>query len=218
MSKGRDIDHDTIYALNPKKGTLLWQTDIPNRSQNSEHVALSVTATDKAVYVSQFNKGSPQKVEALSISNGNKVLWNTSVNMKIDSIGFPSTIVGNNVLYLYTSTTGVVALNVNNGTHLWEGSNVNRFQPLEDRLYVTHAKASDFCQLDPITGKSQWCQSPIATNNPIEAVSSQTTLYIASPTGVSALQKNNNGKVSWVYKDKTFGAARMWTYGLSLDY
>ena len=72
-------------------------------------------------------------------------------------------------------------------------------------MYVTHDKASDFCQLDPITGKSQWCQSPIATNNPMEAVSNQTTLYIASPTGVSALQKNN-GKVSWVYKDKTFGA------------
>jgi len=217
--KGRDIDHTTIYALNPKKGTLLWQTDIPNRSQNGEHVALSVTATDKAVYLSQFNKGFLQKVQARSISNG-KLLWNTSVNMKIDtnSIGFASTIVGNNVLYLYTSNTGVVALNVNNGTHLWEGSNVNRFQPLEDRLYVTHAKVSDFCQLDPITGKSQWCQSPIATNNPIEAVSSQTTLYIASPTGVSALQKNNNGKVSWVYKDKTFGAARMLTYGLSLDY
>jgi len=105
---------------------------------------------------------------------------------------------------------------VNNGTHLWEESNVYQLQPLQDRLYVTHIKASDFCQLDPTTGKSQWCQSPISTNNPIEAVSDQTRLYIASPTGVSALQKDN-GKVSWVYKGKTFGAALMQIYGLSLD-
>src|SRR5205807_3095215 len=77
MSKGIDIDHNTIYALNPKNRAVLWRANIPNRSHNGEHVALSVTATDKAVYVSQFNKGSPQKVEALSISNG-KLLWNTS--------------------------------------------------------------------------------------------------------------------------------------------
>ena len=64
MSKGIDIDHDTIYALNPKNTAVLWKVNIPNRSQNGEHVALSVTATDKAVYVSQFNKGSSQKVEA----------------------------------------------------------------------------------------------------------------------------------------------------------
>jgi len=216
-SKGKDSSHNTIFALNPKKGAVLWKADIATRNQIGQSVVLSLTATDKAVYISQFNKGFPQQVEALSINNG-KLLWHTSINMKIDntSIRFPSTIVNNNVLYLYTSNTGLVALNVNDGTHLWAGSNVNQLQPLQDRLYVTHSTAADFCQLDPITGKSQWCMSTKSTSNPIEAVSSQTMLYIASPTGVSALQKDN-GKVSWVYKDKTPGTPRMLTYGLSLD-
>lgn len=218
MSRGKDIYHVGIYALNPKNGTLLWKVDFPKRNQSGQYVALSLTATDKAVYASQFNRGSPQKVDALSISNG-KLLWNTFVNMNIANnfIRSPSTIVGNNVLYSYTSNTGLVALNVNNGTHLWDESNVYQLQPLQDRLYVTHAKASDLCQLDPTTGKSQWCKFPIQTGYPIKAVSDQTTLYIAGTAGVSALQKDN-GKISWVYKENTSRAALMVTYGLSLDY
>ena len=125
-------------------------------------------------------------------------------------------LVNNNILYLYTSNTGLVALNVNDGTHLWARSNVNQLQPLQDRLYVTQSTVADFCQLDPITGKSEWCIPTKSKSNPIKAVSSQTMLYIASPTGVSALQKEN-GKVSWVYKDKTPGTSWMLTYGLSLD-
>ena len=92
-------------------------------------------------------------------------------------------LVNNNILYLYTSNTGLVALNVNDGTHLWARSNVNQLQPLQDRLYVTQSTVADFCQLDPITGKSQWCIPTKSTSNPIKAVSSQTMLYIASPTG-----------------------------------
>jgi outer membrane protein assembly factor BamB len=216
-SIGKDRNHNTIYALNPQKGTLLWKSDLLTKNQNGSFAVLSLTATDKAVYVSQFNKGSPQKVEALSINNG-KLLWHISLNMKIDnnSIRSPSTVVNNNVLYLYTSNIGLIALNVNNGTHLWVGSNVNQLQPLQDRLYVTYSKTAAFCQLDPITGKSQWCMSTSSTSNPIEAVSSQTMLYIANSTGVSALHKED-GKIRWVYKNKTPGTSRTLTYALSLD-
>jgi len=217
-TQGTSSYENAINALNPKNGTLLWKVDFPKRNQSGQYVALSLTATDKAVYASQFNRGSPQKVDALSISNG-KLLWNTFVNMNIANnfIRSASTIVGNNVLYSYTSNTGLVALNVNNGTHLWDESNVYQLQPSQDRLYVTHAKASDLCQLDPTTGKSQWCKFSIQTGYPIKAVSDQTTLYIAGTAGVSALQKDN-GKISWVYKENTSRAALMETYGLSLDY
>jgi outer membrane protein assembly factor BamB len=217
-SKGQTSDYDTISALNAKKGTLLWKVNIPTRSQNNQRIAIVLTATNKAVYVSQFTTASPQKVEALSLSNG-KLLWNTSVHLPVENtnIRFPFTIVGNNVLYLYTSNAGLVALNANNGTHLWQGSNISQLQSLQDGLYVTYSRAPDFCQLDPVTGKGQWCTSLAHTGNPIEAVSDQTTLYIASPTGVSALQKHS-GKVSWVYKGNKHGTARMLPYGLSLDY
>jgi outer membrane protein assembly factor BamB len=215
-SKGQDTDHDSIYALNAKKGTLLWKVNIPNLDQNNQHIAIALTATKKAVYVSQFSKASPEKVEALSISNG-KLLWNTSVHMPIENtnIRLPFTIVGKNVLYLYTSNASLVALNVKNGRHLWQGSNISQLQSVQDRLYVTYIRVPNFCQLDPVTGKSQWCISLTYTGNPIEAVSDQTTLYIVSPIGVSALQKDN-GKVSWTYKgNKT---ASMLPYSLSLAY
>ncbi len=126
-SKGQDTNHDSIYALNAKKGRLLWKVNITNLDQNNQHMAIAFTATNKAVYVSQFSKASPEQVEALSISNG-KLLWNTSVHMPIKktNIRFPFTIVGNNVLYLYTSNAGLAALNVNNGRHLWQESNISQ--------------------------------------------------------------------------------------------
>jgi outer membrane protein assembly factor BamB len=215
MSKGQDTGHNSISALNAKKGTLLWKVNIPNKDQNNQHIAIALTATSKAVYVSQFSKA---KVETLSISNG-KLLWNTSVHMPIENtnIRFPFTIVDNNVLYLYTSNTGLVALNVKDGRHLWQGSNISQLQPVQDRLYVTYTRVPSFCQLDPVTGKSHWCISLTYTGNPIEAVSDQTTLYLASPTGVSALQKNN-GKVSWTYKANKSRTASMLPYSLSLAY
>ena len=217
-SKGQDTDHDSIYALNAKKGTLLWKVNISNLGHNNQHIAIALTATNKAVYVSQFSKTVPEKVEALSISNG-KPLWNTSVHMPIENtnIRFPFTIVGNNVLYLYTSNAGLVALNVKNGTHLWQGSNISQIQSVQDRLYVTYIKVPNFCQLDPVTGKNQWCISLTHTGNSMEAVSDQTTLYIASPKGVSALQKNN-GRVRWTYKGNKPRTASMLPYSLSLAY
>jgi outer membrane protein assembly factor BamB len=217
-SKGQDTNNDSIYALNAKKGTLLWKVNIPNRDHNTQSIAITLTATNKAVYVSQFSKASPEQVEALSISNG-KLLWKASVHMPIENttIRFPFTIVGNNILYLYTSNAGLVALNVKNGTHLWQGNNISQIQSVQDRLYVTYIKVPNFCQLDPVTGKSQWCISLSHTGNPIEAVSDHKTLYIASSTGVSALQKKN-GKVSWTYKGNKPRMASILPYSLSLAY
>jgi outer membrane protein assembly factor BamB len=215
-SKGQDTHHDGIYALNAEKGTLLWEVNIPNLDQNKQRIAIALTATNKAVYISQFSKASPEKVEALSISNG-KQLWNTSVPMPIEhtTIRSPFTIVGNDVLYLHTSNAGLVALNVKKGAHLWQGNNISQLQSVQDRLYVTYNKVPNFCQLDPVTGKSQWCISITHTGNPVKAVSDQKTLYIASSTGVSALQKNN-GKVSWTYKENKSSTGHMRPYSLSL--
>src|SRR5215469_14427466 len=104
---------------------------------------------------------------------------------------FPSTVVNGNIFYLSTDNAGVAALNVSRGTYLWEDSTVLHLQPLQDRLYVTHTKPSDFCQLDPITGKSQWCNPSISGVDPVKAVSDQTAVYIPSITGINALQKSN---------------------------
>jgi outer membrane protein assembly factor BamB len=168
-----------------------------------------------------LNPGSPQKVEALSISTG-KQLWKTSVGKPVaDDFYFPSAVVGNNVLYVSTNNYGVMALNANDGRHLWQDNTITELKPLQDKLYVNHTKMgdvftkSDFCQFDPVTGKSQWCNS--YTDDPLQgAVSDQTTIYIPRVDSVNALQKNN-GKLKWIYKGNTSGTALMMTNALSLD-
>jgi hypothetical protein len=138
-------------------------------------------------------------------------------------LAFASTLVANNIFYLSpgpdSGADGVVALNVNHGTYLWEDSNVSNFQPLQDRLYVSHTHASDVCQVDPITGKSQWCNvSKFPENSPVGMTTSdQTLVYVPMLDGVHALQKYN-GMEKWVYKGNTSGTAPMLTYGLSFDY
>jgi outer membrane protein assembly factor BamB len=231
IDQGGVSDHDTVYAFDSKKGTPLWKVNIPNQHLNKHFLGLSLTATNKAVYVSQFNQDSPQVVEAFSISDG-KSLWKASVSMKggnhfdcliTCNLLSASTLVTNNILYLSPGTDSdahvVVALNVSHGTYLWEDSKVNNFGPLQDRLYISHVNMSDFCQVDPITGRSQWCNSSKSYgNNPGErATSDQTTVYIPSLDGIHALQKNN-GKLKWIYKGNTSGTALMVAYGLSFDY
>ena len=214
-----------------KKAHSCGQSILP---RNQHSFGLALTATDKAVYVSQFNQDAPLVVEAFSISNG-RLLWNTPVSWKsgnhlnclnschIQPI-FILTIVANNTFYLLpglgSGADGVVALNVNHGTLLWKDSTVSDFYPLQDKLYVTHIRAPDVCQVDPITGKSQWCYvSKFPENSPVRGmISDQTTVYIPMLDGVHALQKSN-GAQKWIYKGSTAGAASMMLiYGLSFDY
>ena len=130
----------------------------PQRSSFAAQ-GLSFTATERAVYIDVLNPGSPQKIAALSISTG-KQLWNTSVGKPMaDDFRFPSAVVGDNVLYVSTSNYGVVSLNANDGRYLWQDHTIAVLKPLQDKLYVTPANMDDFCQLDPLTGKSQWCNS-----------------------------------------------------------
>ncbi|HEX3642315.1 MAG TPA: PQQ-binding-like beta-propeller repeat protein [Ktedonobacteraceae bacterium] len=212
-------DENAINALNSKNGVPLWKVSIPAYSPSQ---GLSFAATDRAVYIDVLHPGSPQKVEALSISTG-KQLWNTSVGKPIaDDFYFPSAVVGNNVLYVSTNNYGVVAINANDGRHLWQDNTISELKPLQDKLYVNHTKMgdvftkSDFCQLDPVTGKSQWCNS--YADDPLgRATSDQTTVYIPLVDGVHALQKNN-GNLKWIYKGNISGTALTVTDGLSFDY
>ena len=119
-----------------------------------------------------------------------------------------------------TNNDGVVALNANDGRHLWQDTSISTLKPLQDKLYVTHTNMSDFwnfCQLDPVTGKSQWCNSSEKHSSVGEVASDQTTVYIPYLDGVHALQKSN-GKLKWIYKGNTSGKAQMATDGLSFDY
>lgn len=223
-------EESAIHALDAKKGTTLWMVNIP---RDGHFVGLVLTATDKAVYVSQFNQDAPLVVEALSVSRGT-LLWKTPVSLKpgnhltcLDLCNiqplFTQSLVANNIFYLSPGTgsgaNGIIALNVNPGTYLWRDSTVSDFQPLQDRLYVSHSHAFDVCQVDPITGKSQWCYvSKFPENSPVTGmISDQTTVYIPMLDGIHALQKSNGGQ-KWIYKGNTSGSALMVAYGLSFDY
>ncbi|HWS84419.1 MAG TPA: PQQ-binding-like beta-propeller repeat protein [Ktedonobacteraceae bacterium] len=212
---------NALNALNPKNGGLLWKMNIPTYSPPQGHAfeqqEFEFAATDRAVYTDVLNPGSPQKVAALSSSIG-KQLWSTSVEGKpvADKFHFPFAVVGDNVFYVSTSNYGVVSLDTNDGRYLWQDNTISQLKPLQDKLYVTHTNMSDFCQLDPVTGKSQWCNS-YADDSLKGATSNQTIVYIPRLHGVNAVQKNN-GKVKWIYKGNTSGTAQMMIAVLSLDY
>jgi outer membrane protein assembly factor BamB len=148
------------YAINLKNGNLLW-SKYNNSPFNSQ-----IKVYKNKFFIIDFNN----VLRCISLTNGAE-LWNIKAsNTFIKSQKKLSIIVVNNVLYFNNSTGDITAVDIDNGTMLWQRPTQNNLAYIEDfslktsdiigdknSLFFSNNK-NQFFSIDLETGALNWQQ------------------------------------------------------------
>ncbi len=169
----------SVFLIDPATGGLIWSKDLPGHPLRWLYT--SPVVADGVVYA-----GGKSGYGAYDCATANE-LWYTELEWRDDWSCYASPMVYEELLIVFESRRGLLALDRATGTIVWENKLAVDYQwaspILVDGTIVTGGDPGQLVGLDAVTGKLLWTRSLDAAPYPTGIASAGNRLFVGTGSG-----------------------------------